>query len=116
MRENYMQLYPLAVKGCEKLRGLRKVKKEVATNRKPFEEKSFEEMRVEEYEEPARDMSASEALTSHLKFGSLEKNQDLSVYALVGVTANQVSERPNGGAFSSISNRVVASGEDLERN
>ena len=73
-------------------------------------------MRVEEYEEPARDMLATAGLTSHLRIGSLEKNQDLSVDALVGLTANQVSERPNGDACSSISNRVVASGEDLENN
>jgi hypothetical protein len=40
MRENYLQLKALAGKACQRLRGLRRVKKEVAaTERKPFEVK-----------------------------------------------------------------------------
>jgi hypothetical protein len=39
MRENYLQLKALAIKACERLRGLRRVKKEVASEKKPFEVK-----------------------------------------------------------------------------
>lgn len=99
----------MAGKACQRLRGLRAVKKEVAASeRKPCEVRGLVEMRVEEYEEQARDMLASAGLTSHLRIGSQEKNQDLSVDAVVGLTANQVSERPNEGAISPNSNRVVA--------
>jgi hypothetical protein len=71
-------------------------------------------MKVEEYEEPPRDMLATAGLASHLRFSSLGKNEDASVDAGVGLTApNQESEKPNKGALSPNSNPVEALGEDL---
>ena len=74
-------------------------------------------MKVEEYEEPPRDMLATAGLTSHLRFSSLGKNEDASVDAGVGLTApNQASERPKEVAVSPDSNQVEAPGEDFEQN
>ena len=72
-------------------------------------------MKVEEYEEPPRDMLVTTGLTSHLRFSSVGKNEDASVDAGVGLTApNKLSERPNGGKISPNGNRVEAPGEDLK--